>query len=50
MDEEHCVIAVPNEFARFRIAADKRCYNVFLICPVARPLLRQDVKSRFGFG
>ena len=37
MDEEHCVIAVPLEFARFKHAADKRRYNVFLICPVVRP-------------
>ena len=30
MDEEHCVIAVPNEFARFLFAADKRCYTSLL--------------------
>ena len=37
MDVEHCVIAVVIEFAKFNRAADKRRYNVFLICPVARP-------------
>ena len=38
MDEEHCVIAViSSEVAKFRIAADKRRYNVLSICPVAHP-------------
>ena len=36
MDEQHCVItALGSEFAKFRMAADKRCYNVFSICPAA---------------
>ena len=51
MDEEHCVIAIQtSEVAKFNMTADKRRYNVFLICPAARPLLRQDSKSRLGFG
>ena len=37
MDEEHCAIAVPLRICEVRYAADKRRYNVFLICPVARP-------------
>lgn len=38
MDIEHCVIAeLSSEVARFRIAADKRRYNVLSICPVAHP-------------
>jgi hypothetical protein len=37
MDIEHCVIAGPNELARFLYAADKRRYNVLSICPVAHP-------------
>ncbi len=38
MDIEHCVIAeLSSEVAKFRIAADKRCYNVLSICPVAHP-------------
>ena len=37
MDIEHCVIAVTSEVAKFRIAADKRRYNVLSICPVAHP-------------
>ena len=38
MDIEHCVIAVlSSEVAKFRIAADKRRYNVLSICPVAHP-------------
>ena len=28
MDDEHCVIAVPSEVAKFSRAADKRRYNV----------------------
>ena len=32
MDEEHCVIAVPLRICEIRYAADKRRYNVFLIC------------------
>ena len=31
MDEEHCVIAELKEFARFKRAADKRCYTSFLM-------------------
>lgn len=44
MDEEHCVIAIQtSEVAKFNMTADKRRYNVFLICPaapagLARPL------------
>ena len=34
MDVEHCVIAIPIEVAKFKTAADKRRYNVFLICLV----------------
>ena len=37
MDIEHCVIAESIEVAKFRIAADKRRYNVLSICPVAHP-------------
>ncbi len=38
MDIEHCVIAeLSSEVAKFRIAADKRRYNVLSICPVAHP-------------
>ena len=38
MDVEHCVIAeLSSEVAKFRIAADKRRYNVLSICPVAHP-------------
>jgi len=38
MDIEHCVIAVlSSEVAKFRIAADKRRYNVLSICSVAHP-------------
>ena len=44
MDIEHCVIAeLSSEVAKFRIAADKRRYNVLSICPVAHP-------SPLGFG
>ena len=36
MDEEHCVIAIQtSEVAKFNMTADKRRYNVFLICPAA---------------
>ena len=36
-DEEHCVIATLTlEFAKFKRAADKRCYTSLSICPVAR--------------
>ncbi len=36
MDEEHCVIAIQtSEVAKFNMTADKRRYNVFLICSAA---------------
>ena len=38
MDEEHCVIAVPNGICEIHEPQIKRRYNVFLICPAARPL------------
>ena len=45
MDDEHCVIAVvSSEVAKFRTAADKRRYNVFLICPVV--MLNDGAKIR----
>ena len=43
MDIEHCVIAeLSSEVAKFRIAADKRRYNVLSICPVAHPFTLAD--------
>ena len=54
MDVEHCVIAVlSSEVAKFRIAADKRRYNVFFLClslPAGVRPARLPVALERGFG
>ena len=51
MDVSHCVIATLTlEFAKFKRAADKRCYTSLSICLVALLRLDRTIYSHFGFG
>ena len=48
MDEEHCVIAVPNGICEIHEPQIKRRHNVFLICPAVPA--RVPVALEWGSG